>query len=205
MGAIVGRVANRIAGAAFTLDGATHALAANNGPNCLHGGRVGFDKRAWAATDLEAGRSVRLAYHSADREEGFPGAVDVTVTYTLSDDGTLEVAMAGAATAATPLSLAQHSYFNLGGHGGGGGDVLGHVLTLHGGTHYTPVDATAIPTGEIAPVAGTAFDFTSPHALGERIADVPGPAPGGYDHNIVLFGLGPKAAAKARHGRASDE
>ncbi|PRW60803.1 Squalene synthase isoform A [Chlorella sorokiniana] len=204
MGAIVGRVANRIANASFELDGQRYKLAANNGPNCLHGGKIGYDKVEWQAAPEASnrGQAVRLTYTSPDGEEGFPGTVQLSVVYTLTEASELWVEMQAAADAATPINLAQHSYFNLAGHASG--TVLGHQLTLHGGDHYTPVDDVAIPTGDIAPVRGTPFDFTSPHTVGERIDDVPGPAPGGYDHNIVLFSLGPNAKDKVHGGMASD-
>ncbi|PSC74817.1 Galactose mutarotase [Micractinium conductrix] len=203
-GALVGRVANRIAGAQFSLDGKTYKLAANNGPNCLHGGKVGFDKVLWEAqrANSSGGQAVRLTYTSKDGEESFPGTASVCVTYTLTDANELLTEMRGTTDAATPINLAQHSYFNLGGHASG--TVLDHELTIHG-DHYTPVDDVAIPTGDITPVSGTPFDFTSPHRVGERIQDVPGPAPFGYDHNYVLFGLGPDAKSKCGpSGMASD-
>ncbi|KAL4447516.1 hypothetical protein ABPG75_004735 [Micractinium tetrahymenae] len=205
MGALVGRVANRIANASFTLDGETYRLAANNGPNCLHGGKVGFDKVEWAAQrqDSDRGQAVRFTYTSQDGEEGFPGTLHVAVTYTLTEENELVAEMSATTDKATPLNLAQHSYFNLAGHASG--TVLGHELTIHGGDHFTPVDDVAIPSGEVAPVRGTPFDFTSPHTAGERIEDVPGPAPGGYDHNYVLFGLGPDAKDRCLpSGQASE-
>ncbi|GAB4816199.1 hypothetical protein N2152v2_003245 [Parachlorella kessleri] len=205
MGAVVGRVANRIANARFELDGVEYKLAANNGPNCLHGGKVGFDKLDWSRGGLlgtNEGESVQLTVTSKDGDEGFPGTVEVSVTYTLSEDNRLVAEIRATTDKATPLNLAQHSYFNLGGHSSG--TILDHTLTLHGGDHYTPVDDVQIPTGEIAPVQGTPFDFTSPHRVGDRIEDVPGKPPGGYDHNFVLFGLGPSAKDKVKHGRASD-
>ncbi|KAF8061163.1 hypothetical protein HT031_004625 [Scenedesmus sp. PABB004] len=190
-GAVVGRVANRIAGGRFTLDGAAHALATNNGPNALHGGPDGFHRRVFAAGPVTAtpdgGSAVTLTYTSADGEEGYPGALAVSVTYALAG-GSAELTVTMAATTDRPtlVNLAQHSYFNLAGHASG--DVLRHRLRLSG-DHYTPLGDHQIPTGAIAPVAGTPFDFTAFHALGERIDQVPG----GYDHNFVLFGLGPNA------------
>lgn len=205
MGALVGRVANRVAGAKFTLDGQTYQLAANNGPNCLHGGKIGYDKVEWAAErqDSERGQAVRLTYTSPDGEEGFPGTVQVAVTYTLTDSNELITEMHAVTDRATPINLAQHSYFNLAGHNAGGSGILNHELTIHG-DHYTPVDDGSIPVGDIAPVQGSPFDFTSPHTVGERIDQVPGPAPGGYDHNWVLFGLGPDAKDKCHGGMASE-
>lgn len=202
-GALVGRVANRIANARFSLDGHTYELAANNGPNTLHGGKVGYDKVEWQAQreDGIRGQAVRLTYTSADGEEGFPGTVHVSVTYTLTEASELITEMHATTDKATPFNLAQHSYFNLAGHGSG--TILGHELTIHG-DHYTPVNDVSIPLGDIIPVRGTPFDFTSQHTVGERIDDVPGPSPGGYDHNIVLFGLGPDAKDKCPTGMASD-
>ncbi|EFN50643.1 hypothetical protein CHLNCDRAFT_55668 [Chlorella variabilis] len=149
MGALVGRVANRIAGAQFSLDGETYRLAANNGPNCLHGGKVGYDKVEWdmEPADSDEGQGVRLSYRSKDGEEARRRRAR------------------RACRCAVPHARRR-------------------------------VDDVSIPTGDIAPVRGTPFDFTSPHTVGERIEDVPGPAPGGYDHNYVLFGLGPDARDK---------
>jgi len=205
MGAVVGRVANRISGARFTLDQQTYYLATNDPPNkCLHGGKVGYDKVEWSmgAVESDKGQAVRFSYSSWDGEEGFPGNVQLSVTYTLTPTNELITEMEATTDKATPLSLAQHSYFNLAGHGSG--TVLNHTLTIHG-DHFTPVNDIAIPTGLIIPVNGTPFDFTTPHAVGERIEMVPGPPPAGYDHNYVLFGLGPDAATKTKGGMASEQ
>jgi aldose 1-epimerase len=186
-GAIVGRYANRIAGGRFTLDGATYQLARNNGPNALHGGVRGFDKALWAAEPFQGdgGVGVRLRYTSRDGEEGYPGTLAVLVTYTLTPRDELVVDYEATTDRATPINLTQHSYWNL--RGGGRGDVLDHVVTL-AASAYTPVDTTLIPTGEIAPVAGTPFDFRTPTAVGARIDAVhPQLAAGrGYDHTWVL-------------------
>lgn len=190
-GSVVGRVANRIAGARFTLDGQTYALAANNSPGgvpcSLHGGNVGFDKVLWKAEPCEiAGLpALRLAYLSQDGEEGFPGNLQVRLTYSMTPDNGLRIDYEAVTDRATPVNLSNHSYFNL--KGEGEGDVLEHELTLHAG-HFTPVDKGLIPTGEISPVADTPFDFTSPHRIGERLAVADGQLAfgGGYDHNWVL-------------------
>lgn len=190
-GAIVGRYANRIARGQFTLAGATYHLAKNNGPNTLHGGLRGFDKVLWGADPVQtdSGAGLTLHYTSPDGEEGYPGTVAVRVTYTLTPRDELVVDYSATTDKATPLNLSQHTYWNL--HGGGRGDILDHVVTLDA-SGYTPVDSTLIPTGEIAPVAGTPFDFRTPTAIGKRIEQ-----PNeqlkfgrGYDHNWVLDGVG---------------
>ena len=131
--------------------------------------------------------------------QGFPGRVSLSVTYTLTEGNRLSTHIQAASDALTPVNIAQHSYFNLKGHDGG--DVLGHELMLVA-DHWTPVDEVQIPTGAIVPVANTAMDFTSHHAIGDRISEIPGPDCGGYDHNFVLFGLGPEAKSKIVHGMA---
>ncbi|TGD79480.1 aldose epimerase family protein [Hymenobacter wooponensis] len=180
-GALIGRFGNRIAKGKFTLDGQEYSLVTNNGPNSLHGGSKGFDKVVWQAEPGTSadGQTLTLTYHSQDGEEGYPGNLEVKVVYTLTNDDALRIEYTATTDQATPINLTNHAYFNLG--LGQLPDVLGHQVTLHA-DRYTVVDDTAIPTGELRPVQGTPFDFTAPHAIGERIAQVPG----GYDHNWVL-------------------
>jgi aldose 1-epimerase len=178
--AIIGRVANRIAGARFTLDGVEYKLAANNGPNHIHGV---FDKRVWQAKALPPGEgraAIQLTYLSQDGEDGYPGNVTVKLTYTLNDGNELRLDYEAATDRATPINLTSHAYFNL----AGGGDVLDHELWL-AAARYTPTDDALIPTGQIATVKGTPLDFTTPTRIGARIAQLY-PKPGGYDHNFVL-------------------
>jgi aldose 1-epimerase len=183
-GAIIGRYGNRIGDAKFKLDGKTYTLAANNGKNNLHGGNKGFDKVVWDATPAaDSTPALTLSYLSKDGEEGFPGNLKVTVVYTLTDDDALNIEYTAETDKATPVNLTNHSYFNL--TGSTENTILNHTLQLTA-DHFTPVDTTLIPTGEIKPVAGTPFDFTKPETIGARIDAVPGAAPGGYDHNYVI-------------------
>src|ERR1051325_1343314 len=187
-GAIVGRYANRIARGHFTLDGATYTLAVNNGPNSLHGGLRGFDKVVWNARPFQnqEGQGVTLEYTSPNGEEGYPGTLKTTVTYTLTSDDRLIVDYAATTDKATPINLSQHSYFNL--VGNASRDILGHVLTINADA-ITPVDTTLIPTGEMMAVQGTPFDFRTPHAIGERVDQRQNTQirfGNGYDHNFVL-------------------
>ena len=184
-GAIVGRYGNRIAKARFTLDGRTYPLAANNGVNHLHGGVQGFDKVLWQGEALRGGTGVAFTRTSADGEEGYPGTLKARVTYTLTDKNELVVAYEATADKPTVVNLTQHTYFNLAGQGTG--NILGHVLRINA-DRYTPVDETLIPTGELAPVDKTPFDFRQPTAIGARIqSEHPQIQFGrGYDHNWVL-------------------
>ncbi|MGI8991748.1 MAG: aldose epimerase family protein [Bryobacteraceae bacterium] len=195
-GALIGRYGNRIANAQFTLDGAIYKLAKNDGPNSLHGGLRGFDKRLWTARSADA-HAIELNYLSKDGEEGFPGNLNSTVKYTLTDNNEIQLDYSATTDKDTVLNLTNHSYFNLAGQGEG--EILGHRLTINADT-FTPVDKTLIPTGEMRKVEGTPFDFRQPHAIGERIGakDEQLVFGKGYDHNFVLnrSGTGLEPAAK---------
>ena len=177
MGATCGRFANRIAGARFTLDGVIHQLDRNEGANQLHGGSAGFDSRDWTILDRSASQ-VTFALTSPSGDMGFPGEVRALCTYRLLGGMRMMIEMTATTDAPTVVNLAHHSYFNLAGHGAG--DILGHVMQV-AASAYLPVGATNIPTGEIAPVAGTAFDFRAPRPIGQAL-----PGPGGYDHCFCL-------------------
>ena len=180
-GATVGRYANRIARGKFSIDGQEYTLATNDKINHLHGGRKGFDKVVWKAEPMETADSagVKLSYQSPDGEEGYPGTLSAQVTYSLTNDNELKAVYTATTDKPTVVNLTNHAYWNLAGEGSG--DVLGHQLTL-AADKYLPVDDGHIPLGELKSVEGTPMDFRSPHAIGERIAQVDG----GYDHCYVL-------------------
>ena len=184
-GPIVGRYANRIAKGQFSLDGKRYSLFINNGPNSLHGGKTGFNRKVWKATpvSLAHGSAIKMSYVSSDGEEGYPGTLTVHVTYELTDENALKISYDASTDMPTVINLTNHSYFNL--SGAGSGDILKEVLQLDA-DRYTPVDSTLIPTGELKSVEGTPFDFRKPAAIGARSAQIPDV--GGYDHNLVLNG-----------------
>lgn len=179
-GALIGRYGNRIANATFKIDTSTYKLAANNGKNHLHGGEKGYDKVVWdAKPSTDSTASLTLTYLSKDGEEGYPGNLNIEMTYTLTDDDELLMEYSATTDKATPVNLTNHCYFNL--TGDVSNTILDHWLQVNA-DRYTPVDAGLIPTGELKSVKGTPFDFLQPHKIGERIAAVEG----GYDHNFVL-------------------
>jgi aldose 1-epimerase len=184
-GAIIGRVGNRIARGSFTVEGVAYHVPINNGVNSLHGGFRGYDKRVWHAQTAETadGPAVRLTLLDADGDEGFPGNVRVTVIYTLTSKNALRIEYFATADRATPINLTNHCYFNL--KDAGATDVLGHEMKVYG-QKFLPVDDAQIPTGQLQAVQGTAIDFTQPKPIGKDLAAMPGPAPGGYDHNLCL-------------------
>ena len=192
-GALVGRYGNRIGKGKFTLDGVEYKLAVNNGPNHLHGGRKGFDKVLWQAESFqkEEGVGIILTYTSKDGEEGYPGNLTATVTYTLTPQNELAVDYHATTDKATPINLTQHTYFNLAGEGTG--DILSQEVLLNA-THFTPVDETLIPTGEVRSVTKTPMDFSKPIAIGARIDqdDEQLKFGSGYDHNFVVNRDGPE-------------
>ena len=195
-GALIGRYGNRIGHAKFTLDGKEYTLPKNDNGNTLHGGERGFDKRVWTARELPGG-VLALTYLSKDGEEGFPGNLQATVTYQLTDKDELRIEYTATTDKDTVVNLTNHSYFNL--KGAGAGDILGHLMMLNA-DKFTPVDAGLIPTGELRPVAGTPFDFSKPTAIGSRIEqnDEQLKLGKGYDHNWVLNRKGSGLSLAAR-------
>jgi aldose 1-epimerase len=188
-GAIIGRYGNRIGKSRFTLNGKEYALSANEGKNHLHGGNVGFDKVVWNAAELPGGGGLRLTYRSGDGEEGYPGNLDCTVTYSWNDRDELTIEYAATTDRPTVVNLTNHSYFNL--HGAGNGDVLDHSLMIPA-DRVTETDGELIPTGAYKAVNGTALDFTQARRIGARIEEV-----GGYDHNYVLAEKSPRPLSTA--------
>ncbi len=182
-GAIIGRYGNRIAKGTFKIDTAMYQLATNNGANHLHGGNKGYDKVVWDATPADSTASLTLTYLSKDGEEGYPGNLNITVVYTLTDENELLIEYIAETDKTTVVNLTNHSYFNL--TGDVNNTILDHQLQINA-DKYTPVDAGLIPTGELKDVKGTPFDFLQPHKIGERIVAVEG----GYDHNFVLTRTG---------------
>ena len=197
-GATIGRYANRIAGGRFSLGGETFEIAANDGPNALHGGAEGFDRQLWTIAGSDDA-SVRLHYQSADGEGGFPGALDVALTYRLVGEAALEIAFEARTTKPTVVNLTNHSFFNLGG-AASVTDVLGHRIAIHAET-YLPIDAVSFPEGGPAPVAGTPFDLRTPQPIGARIREGHEQIRRGrgYDHNYCIDGASggePRLAAR---------
>ena len=184
-GGTIGRYGNRIAKGKFALDGKEYQLFLNNGPNSLHGGQVGFNRRVWKAEELKDkdGAAVRFSYLSKDGEENYPGNLNVSVTYTLTNTDELKLQYSAETDKDTVLNITNHSYFNL--SGTDTGNILKYILYINA-DKYTPVDSTLIPTGEIASVAGTPLDFLKPTAIGARIGELK--EIGGYDHNYALNG-----------------
>lgn len=208
LGGLVGRVANRIADARFSLDGQAYQLTGNNEGNCLHGGRDMWFQRPWSVESASGetdgvAASVTFALHSADGDQGFPGAVDVRVTYELAKTNKLQVRYAATPSARTLVNLTCHAYWNLNGHASG--DVLGHELAV-AASRYTPVDQRLIPTGELASVAGTPLDLRAARKIGACFREAAGAFAGfdNYDHNFVLDGAAQAAgAAPSEHPAAT--
>jgi aldose 1-epimerase len=193
-GALVGRYANRIANGRFTLDGQTYHLARNNGENALHGGIEGFDKRVWESREIP-GPALQLTYVSKDGEEGYPGTLTATVTYTLTDENELKIDYLATTDKTTVLNLTNHSYFDLSGQFAG--EIVQHQVTINA-DRFTPVNEHLIPTGELRNVEGTPFDFRKPMFIADHIDDDNQQLKLalGYDHNFVLNGSGLRLAAR---------
>lgn len=190
LGAIVGRYANRIAYGKFTLNGQEYTLATNNGPNHLHGGNRGFDKVMWEPVFYPSENKLKFSYTSPDGEEGYPGDLDVTITYTLTEDNELSIEYMAATDRPTPVNLTNHSYFNLA--GSKASDILDHQVYIHA-NHYVPVNQDLVPIGEVKPVQGTPFDFREMKTIGKELSQVKG----GYDHTFVLTKEQPRSLALA--------
>jgi len=185
-GSVVGRYANRIANAKFSLDGVEYNLPANNRPNTLHGGNNGWFSKVWNAEIVKSSKTpaVKFTYTSADMEEGFPGTVKIEVIYSWNDKNEITIDYTATTDKKTVINVTNHAYFNL--HGIGKGSIFDHILTIKASS-FTPFNATKIPTGEILPVKGTPFDFTVPHTIGEKIGETyENVVFSGYDHNFVL-------------------
>ncbi len=201
-GAAVGRFANRIGGAKFSLDGQDYTLAVNNGPNSLHVGTKGFDKVVWKAEELPGpDPSVRFTYRSPDGEEGYPGNLDVSVTYTVTKANELRIDYRATTDKATPVNLTNHSYFNLAGPASG--SILDHELTL-AADKYTPANESLVPTGKLAPVEGNPLDFTRPTPSGRWVKEIKA-EPVGYDHNFVVRDGGPADSPSRLEGPRPQE
>lgn len=196
-GATIGRYGNRIANGQFNLEGRTYSLAQNNYPNHLHGGVKGIEKQLFKGVAMKTpdGPAVRFKYMSHDGEEGYPGNLSISVTYTLTDENEVKINYLATTDKTTIVNLTNHSYFNLSGEGSG--DILDHNLMIVA-DNYTPVDDTLIPLGKISPVAGTPLDFVTPHKIGERISAFSEPPFKGYDHNFVLNNQTGELALAAR-------
>lgn len=190
LGAIIGRYANRIARGTFILNGKEYTLATNNGPNHLHGGQRGFDKVMWESVFYSSENRLKLSYSSPDGEEGYPGDLDVTVTYTLTEDNELRIEYMAATDLPTPVNLTNHSYFNLAGKKAG--DILDHEVYIRA-NHYVPVNQDLIPTGEVRPVQDTPFDFKEMKPINKDLSQVEG----GYDHTFVLTKEQPRSLTVA--------
>lgn len=193
-GALIGRYGNRIAEGKFKLDSMEYVLATNNGANHLHGGNIGYNHVVWDARPI-SDSELALSYLSVDGEEGYPGNLNIKVTYILTEDNSLKISYSATTDKATPINLTSHSFFNL--HGAGKGSINDHILQINA-SNFTPVVEGLIPTGEIAPVKNTPFDFTLPTAIGARIDQESEQLVFGlgYDHNFVLDGTGLRVAAK---------